>query len=126
MDDPTPPADERYKVDTGATSDRAFVYPFKDVYGSHEPDGELSHEHSDTCKGEYKERGIRAPDHGRNEAKSPPTLLVTHRVDAPYPDGSRADVAVLTSHSDHGREVGERALNKNGGNENSEVADPPK
>lgn len=123
--DSTHSTDKRYGNGTGATPDRALVYPFKDVNGSHEPDGGLSHEHSDLRKGEYHGRGIRAPDPGKNEACLPPTLLVLPRSKKHYSDGTRTDVAVLTSHSDHDCKDGERALNKNGGNENSEVAEPP-
>lgn len=106
LEDPVYSANERYKNKTGATSDRALVYPLKDVYGPVEPDGIVIHEHVDLCKGEYLDRGIKTPDHGKNEAKNPSTGSVSTRTENHYADGSCADVAVLTSHSDHGKEDG--------------------
>lgn len=58
------------------------------------------------------------------EAVNPSTVNVSRRSELPYADGSWADVAVLTSHSDHSWCDGERSLNCYGGCENSEVTDP--
>lgn len=47
FDGPCCPADWRYCVGSGASSDRALVYPLIDLYGSVCPDGMVSHEYDD-------------------------------------------------------------------------------